>query len=138
MSRTRASAKKAGARFERLVADYLAEHVDERIDRRVKTGANDRGDIAGLRHMAARIVVECKDYGGRINAGEWLTEAEIERGNDDAMAAVVVAKRRGKPDPADQLVMMSLADFVALLIGDRPHIETPVDSSETDPWGDRI
>lgn len=134
MSRTRASAKAAGARFERLVADYLAAHVDERIDRRVKTGANDRGDIAGLRHMAAKVVVECKDYGGRINAGPWLNEAEIERGNDDAMAAVVVAKRRGKSDPADQFVMMTLADFVSLLIGDRPYDEMPVDNAASDPW----
>ena len=61
MSRTRASAKAAGTRFERLVADYLAQHVDDRIDRRVKTGAKDRGDIAGVRHMGGRVVLECKD-----------------------------------------------------------------------------
>ena len=38
--RSRASAKSAGARFERHIADYLAAHVDDRIDRRVKTGAD--------------------------------------------------------------------------------------------------
>ena len=38
MSRTRASAKAAGTRFETDVAKYLAEHVDDRIERRAKTG----------------------------------------------------------------------------------------------------
>lgn len=41
MTRSRASAKTAGSRFERAVADYLAEHVDDRIDRRAKTGAKE-------------------------------------------------------------------------------------------------
>lgn len=135
MTRNRASAKAAGSRFERSVADYLAQHVDDRIDRRVKTGAKDRGDIAGLRHMGSKVVVECKDYGGRINAGPWLSEAETERGNDDAMTAIVIAKRRGKADPADQLVMMTLADLVSLLMGDRPNAQVPVDGDLPDPWG---
>ena len=38
MTRSRASARAAGTRFERAVADYLATHVDDRIDRRVGTG----------------------------------------------------------------------------------------------------
>jgi len=135
MSRSRASAKAAGSRFERSIADYLAQHVDDRIDRRVKTGAKDRGDISGLRHMGSRVVIECKDYGGRINAGTWLAEAETERGNDDAMTGVVIAKRRGKADPADQLVLMTVADFVSLLMGDRPNAQAPVDDALSDPWG---
>lgn len=37
MSRSRTSAKAAGSRFERLIADGLAEALhDDRIDRRVK------------------------------------------------------------------------------------------------------
>ena len=34
MTRNRKSAKAAGARFERDIADFLAAHVDDRIDRR--------------------------------------------------------------------------------------------------------
>jgi hypothetical protein len=60
MTRSRASAKAAGAKFERDVADWLARHVDDRIDRRVKTGAKDKGDIAGIRHMGARVDLETK------------------------------------------------------------------------------
>lgn len=120
MTRTNASAKAAGARFERSIADYLRDHVDDRIDRRVKTGAKDKGDIAGLRHMGGRIVAECKDYGGRYLLGAWLREAEVERGNDDAIAGVVVIKRRGTTEPGDQVVAMTLRDLVALLTGVRP------------------
>lgn len=120
MTRNRSSAKAAGARFERIIADYLAEHVDDRIDRRVKTGAADKGDIAGIRHMGGRVVLEAKDYGGRYLVGTWLTEADVERGNDDALAGAVVAKRRGTTDPGDQVVFMTLRDLAALLTGVRP------------------
>ena len=122
MSRNRASAKAAGARFERLIADYLAEHVDDRIDRRVKTGGKDRGDIGGLRHMGGRVVIECKDT-SRINLGAWAAEAEIERGNDDALAGLIAHKRHGKGSPADQWITLTVADLVALLTGNRDHIE---------------
>lgn len=122
MSRTRASAKAAGSRFERQVADYLAEHVDDRIDRRVKGGSKDRGDIGGLRHMGQKIVVECKNT-SRINLGVWATEAEIQRGNDDAGVGVIVHKRHGKGQPADQWVTLTLADFVALITGQPKALE---------------
>jgi hypothetical protein len=120
VTRSRASAKKAGSAFETLIAAYLAAHVDDRIERRTRNGSKDRGDISGLRHMGARVVVEAKDYGGRVDVGPWLPEVEVERLNDDAVAGLVVAKRRGKGDPADQLVIMTLADLVALLNGQRP------------------
>jgi len=120
MTRSRASAKAAGARFERVVADYLAEHVDDRIDRRVKTGNKDRGDIGGVRILGGRVVLECKDYGGRLLPAPWINEADIERGNDDAIVGAVIAKRRGYADPGKQYVLMTLRDLVALLAGIRP------------------
>lgn len=121
MTRSHASARAAGTRFERLIADCLAERVDDRIDRRVKTGANDKGDIGGLRHMGGRVVLECKDFGGRYHLlGSWLNEVEIERGNDDAIAGAVVIKRRMLADPLDQVVAMTVRDLVALLTGERP------------------
>jgi hypothetical protein len=120
MSRNRASAKAAGSRFERQVADYLAGNVDDRIDRRVKTGAKDKGDIAGVRVLGGKVTLECKDYGGRFLVGPWLNESDIERGNDDALAGAVVAKRRGTTDPGDQVVFMTLRDLAALLTGTRP------------------
>lgn len=122
MMRNRQSARTAGTAFESLVAGYLAEHVDDRIERRARYGAKDRGDISGLRHMGSRVVIECKDesgdYAGRL--GQWMGEADLERGNDDAAAGLVVAKRQGTRSPGDQWVIMTLADLVALLTEERP------------------
>lgn len=123
MARTNASARAAGTRHERAIADYLALHVDDRIDRRPKMGAKDRGDIGGLRHMGGRIVIECKNT-SRLDIGTWIRETEIERGNDDATVGLIIAKRHGKAAPADQLVLMTLGDLVALLNGNRHHLHT--------------
>lgn len=129
MTRSRASAKAAGTRFERSIADALAEHVDDRIDRRPKTGAKDRGDIGGVRISSAiydqdqllhpRVVIECKDV-ARLDLAGWTSEAEVERGNDDALVGLVVHKRRGTADPLDQYVTTTLRDLIALLNGHRP------------------
>lgn len=134
MTRTRKTAKDAGTRFAQSIADYLATHIDDRIERRTNRGAKDRGDISGLRVMGSRVVVECKDYGGQQKPGPWLGQAEIERGNDDAMVGIVISKRRGYGKAADQLVMMTVADLVALLTGEKPPVEAPVIVPETDPW----
>lgn len=126
MGRTRASAKAAGSTFERKVADYLAAELDDdRVDRRVKTGAKDRGDIGGLRTIrGGRAVMECKDYGGQFKVTEWLREAETERGNDDAAIGVVCAKVRGKGNPAEQVVFMTLETFANLLQGGADNSQT--------------
>ena len=107
--------------MESAVASYLAQHVDDRIERRTRHGGKDRGDISGFRHMGARIVVEVKNT-SRINLAGWAAEAEVERGNDDATVGMVVHKRHGRGDPADQWVTMTLADLVALVNGNRVHV----------------
>ena len=122
MSRNRASAKKAGTQMETLVAGYLNQHVDDRIERRRLAGSKDRGDISGLRHMGEPVAIEVKNT-SRINLGAWATEAEIARGNSDSVAGIIVHKRHGKGQPADQWVTMTLGDLVALLTGHRGHLE---------------
>ena len=114
MTRTRSSAKAAGARFEREVADYLATTVDDRIDRRVKTGAADKGDIGGVRVKGSRIVLEAKNH-ARLDLAGWYAEAERERDNDGAALGVICHKRRGVAKPERQWVTMSLADFAWLI-----------------------
>uniref|UniRef100_UPI003F498A86 hypothetical protein n=1 Tax=Nocardia suismassiliense TaxID=2077092 RepID=UPI003F498A86 len=119
--RTRRSAKAAGSRLETMAAAYLAENVDDRIERRAKNGAKDRGDLNAVRAPGGgRLVGECKDYRGELKPGTWLTEAERERGNDDALAAFVIAKRRGVTAPGAQIVLMTLRDLAAILTGVRP------------------
>ncbi|WP_061960638.1 hypothetical protein [Demequina flava] len=120
MTRNRKSAKAAGAKFERDIADYLKDTLqDDRIDRRVKTGAKDRGDITGLRIHGQRLVIECKNE-ATLKIGPWIREAEVERGNDDALAGMVAHKRHGVGSPADQLITMTLRDLTALISGTRP------------------
>ena len=122
MVRSRSSAKAAGSRHERSVADYLRAHVSRFIDRQPKYGANDRGDIGNVETFnSLPVAVEAKDYGGRFLVGAWLTEVEVERLNlPNAIAGVVVAKRRGTTDPGRQVVFMTVDDLVALLSGKRP------------------
>lgn len=127
LSRSRATAKKAGSWFERLVADFLALVMrDDRIDRRAKTGAADKGDIGAVRTaLGERLVVECKNV-TKMNLSGWLREAEVEAGNDDAVAGVVVHKRVGTRKPHEQYVTMTLGTFALLLGGDLSeyHAET--------------
>jgi len=121
MVRNRASAKKAGSSFERDIADYLkAELGDENIDRRVKNGAKDRGDIAGVKTLrGGRVVIECKNV-SRDNLPQWIREAEVERGNDDAAIGVVVHKKHGSAKPGEQYVTMTLDTFIYLTVEGAP------------------
>lgn len=110
-----------GARFERLMADWLKRVLDwPYIDRKVKTGKNDKGDIANVMLFNDEAVaVECKNT-ARLNIGGWITEAEVERVNLKAVAGVVLFKRTGKGKPEDQLVIMTAKDFAAIIKGARP------------------
>jgi hypothetical protein len=101
------------------VADYLAEHYDDRVDRRVKTGAKDRGDIGGLRTKdGRRIVLECKNT-TRTDLAGWATELADEIENDQALTGAVIHKRHGIADPAKQWVTLTLEQLVWLLKGER-------------------
>ena len=117
MSRSRRSAKDAGTRFERLVAGYLAGRLGTDIDRQVKTGSHDTGDIRGVSMAGRGIAIECKDYQGRHELPKWLREAETERRNRGADYGVVVWKRRGTAIPGEQFVTMTLETFAAMLAG---------------------
>lgn len=120
MTRTLKSAKAAGASFETLIAKYLAQQIDDRIERRRLAGARDRGDLSGWRAFGHRVVAELKNYGGRVHVGTWLEEADTERRNDDAMVGLVIAKRKGTTAPGRQIVMMTVDDMIALITGVRP------------------
>lgn len=109
-----------GARFERLMADYLKRVLDwPYIDRKVKTGNKDKGDIANVMLFNDEpVVVECKNT-ARLNVGAWIKEAEVERINMGAIAGVVLYKRTGKGQPEDQLVIMTARDFASIIKGAR-------------------
>ena len=117
MTRSRASAKQAGAAAERAVADHLAAALDDdRIDRRVKTGSKDRGDIGGVRVHGQRLCIEVKNH-ARVDLAGWVAEAQIEAGNDDALAGVVVHKRKGTTNVDHWYVTMTVAELIAIITG---------------------
>lgn len=110
--------KARGTKLERAVADYLADKMgDDRIDRLPLRGNQDRGDIGGVRTvMGEKVAVEVKAH-ARLDLSGWVAEAEVERGNADAAVGIVVHRRRGKGQPADQYVTLTLAGLVILLGG---------------------
>lgn len=94
------------------------------IERRAKSGSNDKGDIGGIRTIdGKRVVVEVKNT-ALVKVGPWLNEAEVERVNDDAAASFVVYKRTGfgRTQMGKQVVLMTLDDVIVLLGGDRPTV----------------
>lgn len=118
MGRSRKAAANAGRAMERGTANYLAYMVDDRIDRQVKTGSKDNGDIAGVRFHGHKIAIECKEVMTPALPA-WLREAEVERENLKALAGVVVHRKRGVTAMEDQIVSMTLRDFASLMVGRR-------------------
>lgn len=103
-----------GASFERVVADHLRDHWDDRIDRRVRTGAKDKGDVANFRVAGMRVVVEAKNV-QRTDLAGWIREAKQEAENDGALVGLVVHKAKGKAAPAEQYATLTLGDLLLLL-----------------------
>lgn len=115
MTRTRQSAKTAGTRFERQIADHLDAHLPGRVDRQPRTGAKDKGDIAGVTTPDGRpIAVECKNA-TRTSLANWICEAHTEADNLGAAAGIIIHKRHGRSAPAAQWVTMTVADLTAIL-----------------------
>lgn len=116
-TRSRRSARQSGTKFETAIARALADALDDdRIERRTRNGAKDRGDIGGIRLHGQRVVIECKDTTA-MRLPEWVAEAQLEAGNDDALVGLVIHKRRGSGDPLRQWVTCTVADLVAILSG---------------------
>jgi hypothetical protein len=115
MTRNRKSAKDAGRTFANSIVDALKlrfPELAEHLDRRVQSGAGDRGDIAGLPGLA--IEAKCHAaYGGKLPG--WLKEAETERVNAGAMLGVVWHKRVGKANAAEAFVSCTGETFMELL-----------------------
>ncbi len=101
--------KQTGTRFESALVAYLRENGVPHAERRATSGANDRGDIAGV----PGVVFEAKAT-AKLDVAGFMAEAAKERDNDDADIGVVVWKRRQKPI-GQAAVILPLEDFVFLL-----------------------
>jgi len=105
MSKQRAK----GTAFETSIVRYLQEWWPH-AERRALHGTEDKGDITGT----PGIVWECKNH-KTLQLAEWLRETEQERENAHAYIGVLVAKRRGVTDPAQQYAIIPLHAMVRLL-----------------------
>lgn len=115
MTRSRQSAKSAGTRFERQIADHLNARLPGRIDRQARTGAKDKGDIAGVTTTGGQaIAIECKNV-TRTQLANWIHEAHTEADNLGAAAGIIIHKRHGRSAPDAQWVTMTVADLTAIL-----------------------
>lgn len=159
VTRTRASARKAGSAFESLVVAFLAEHVDDRIERRARNGSKDRGEVAGRRRCST-VSPETvgapfdRHIAGRPPAAEhsarpcraW-SSARTRPGSTwpagwlrpRSSAATMMPWRHwwctsgtAKASAAEQLVTLRLVDLVALLTGERPELCNALHSSSSE------
>ena len=113
-----------GAGFEQDVVDYMSMRLgDDRIERRVMGGTNDRGDVSGVYLRGKPCVLECKNHRS-MRLAEWLEEAEVERGNADAEFAFVVHKRKGcgAKSMGKTYVTCDLETLCAIIAGSRWHM----------------
>ena len=99
--------KAKGSAFERLVRDYLAEHVP---CERIPPGATiDRGDL-----WTPHAAIQCKNH-RTLSLGAWLAATVQQQQNAGKRFHALVVKRKGTTDPSDQLVVMTLQQLRSLL-----------------------
>lgn len=102
--------KQRGTRWESAIVDYLIESGWPHAERRTLSGAKDKGDIAGL----VGVCIEAKSH-RVLDLASWIREVETEARNAGAAVAAVWAKRVRKTSPGDGYVIMTGAQFAALL-----------------------
>lgn len=125
MARNRKSAKKAGTAFENLVATGLRDALgDSTIQRAPRWGSLDKGDVVNVRIDGHHIVIQAKDV-ARLDLPAWTDAAKVQCANANALAGLVVHKRRGTTDPMRQWVTCTVAELVALITKERPEPKTP-------------
>jgi len=98
-----------GADWEQKVADYLKEEFPM-VERRVKNGRLDRGDITGL----GSVVIEAKAE-RVIDLPGYLGELEVEQDNDSASFGFVFVKNR-RHSVEDGYAVLSIAAARRLLV----------------------
>ena len=111
MGRNLRSAKAAGSRFERLLDDRLE---DCHVDRQVKTGAADSGDLYGVACRGRQIAIECKNV-TKMSLPQLTRDAHTEASNIGGLAGLVIHKRHGNAKAGDQWVTMTVTDLVTIL-----------------------
>ncbi len=101
--------KSKGTDWESKIVDYLSRWWPH-VERRAQSGANDKGDIAGIIGCAIEAKA-CATWAPQ----QWLRELDAEMVNATADTGCVWAKVRGKGQAVDGIILMRPDMFVALL-----------------------
>lgn len=110
MTRSRATARQAGTKWETAIVGYLVDRGWIHAERRRLAGAADKGDIAGI----PGVVIEAKNT-NRLDLAGAVDEAQAEAGNAGAAHGVAWIKRKGKSGAERGYVVMSGETFTNLL-----------------------
>ena len=98
-----------GANFERSIVDYLRLNgYPAALRTRTPGQQADRGDIAGL-----PLTVELKDQ-KTLCLPAWWRQVEL-AATKTLLPPVIIHKRKGKTDPAQQWVTMNLVTLLELI-----------------------
>lgn len=136
--RTRATAKRAGADMEIKQEAYWKRALRNRhIHRGKAQGVNDKGDLLSVSLYDRRyedpyigdLTVEIKNT-AQIGLGVWMGEATRERLNNtvegiESPATIIIHKRHGHADPGKQWVTTTVEEMIAIINGNRDHIDNP-------------
>lgn len=116
--RNHKSARQAGTKFERQIANHLAQHLNPTIDRKPHNGPKDTGDIGGVTTTHGhKLTIECKNT-TKTQLAQWIKEAHKEAQNDQAITGIIAHKRHGNNNPGEQWITMTLNDLIQIL---KPH-----------------
>ena len=110
MTRSRATAKKAGTSWETAIKAFLIEQGWPHVERRARTGGKDQGDLTGI----PGLVIEAKNV-NRFALSGWVKEAKAEAANAGAETWCVWIKKDGKTSPGDGYVVMDGRMFAHLI-----------------------
>ena len=110
MTRSRATARAAGTRWETEIVRALVDAGWPNAERRRLAGSEDKGDIAGV----IGVCIEAKNT-NRLDLAGAMKEARREGFNAGAVVSVAWLKRRGKQSAEDGYVVLDGATFMQLL-----------------------
>lgn len=106
--------KTKGSAYERTIVDYL-RRSGFRVDRTRAGWTDDRGDVHGVTSPKNQpFTIECKNH-ARLNLAGWIGELYTEIHNAGGVAGVLVHKKRGTTDPAEQYATLPFGMLVQLL-----------------------
>jgi hypothetical protein len=102
-----------GYRGEQPVIDYLKKRGFRWAYRLRSQGVNDKGDVGNIEN----VVIEIKNQ-AIYKISEWMRETKVEKGRAKAETAALVVKPKGHGDGriADWWTILTLEDYVSLLI----------------------